>query len=108
MSDPIEVPTAPIVSQKAKTVGDENLTPREPTFQVVSEKVSAQVASKPEADRPKVDVHETHVQLDEIITDPSSPLAVQIPDAGRGDSSLPIHLLSGPTPEQVFAAAAKS
>lgn len=99
----IEVPQPQVVAQEAKTVGDDNLTPREPTHEVVSEQVDAQVAQPREADRTKVDVHEVTVVTDTVITDPSDPLAVQVPDAGRGDNSLPIHDLAGPTVEQVFA-----
>lgn len=48
-------------------------------------------------------VSEFTVAMDTVVTDPTSPEAVQIPDAGRGDTTLPIHTLSGPTPEDVFS-----
>lgn len=93
-----------VVAQEAKTVGDENLPePREPQADVRKEEVAAQVAQPREADRSTVSVHETVVTTDEVITDPASPLAVQVPDAGRGDSSLPIHALAGERVEDVFA-----
>lgn len=97
-----------VVAQEAKTVGDDALTPREPSFDVNKEQVAAQVVQPREGDVDKVNVHEVSVQMDEIITDPSSPLAVQVPDAGRGDMSLPIHRLAGKTVEQQFAASAQT
>lgn len=98
-------PDAPeVTAQEAKTVGDENLPEaREPQVEVTREQVDAQVVQPREGDADKVNVHETSVALDEVITDPASPLAVQVPDAGRGSLDLPTHALSGPTPEQQFA-----
>lgn len=101
---PSVTPEAPVITaQEAKTVGDENLTTREPDYVVVQDQVDAQVVQPREGDHDKVNVHEVHVQLDEVITDPASPLAVQVPDAGRGSLDLPIHSLAGQTVEQVFA-----
>jgi hypothetical protein len=100
-------PEAPeVVAQEAKTVGDENMTPREREFEVVSESVQAQVPGKPEDPASTVKVHEVYVTTDTVITDTSDPLAVQIPDAGRGDLNLPIHALDAPTVEEVFASKA--
>lgn len=100
----VVVPPLPkIAAQEAKTVGDENLSPREPEFEVNSDEVQAQVMGKPDAPVDVVPVHETFVATDVVITDTSDPLAVQIPDAGRGDASLPAHRLAGPTVEQYFA-----
>lgn len=95
----------PVVSQEGALVGDEavNEHVHEVKPDVVKEAVDAQVAAKPEPAAPKVNVHETSVELDTVITDPSSPLAVQIPDAGRGSLDLPIHALDAPTVEEVFA-----
>lgn len=100
----VEVPVTDVVAQEAKTVGDDNLPEaREPQADVNQEPVAAQVAQPREGDADKVNVHEVVVTTDEVITDPSSPLAVQVPDAGRGDGSLPIHKLAGKRPEDVFA-----
>jgi hypothetical protein len=98
-------PAAPqVVSQEASIVGDENLPePREPQADVRKDEVDAQVAQPREPDAAKVSVHEVVVVTDEVITDPSSPLAVQVPDAGRGSLDLPIHALAGETVEAVFA-----
>lgn len=99
------VPTpAEVVAQEAKTVGDDDLPEaREPQADVRQEEVAAQVVQPREADPSTVSVHEVVVTTDEVIKDPSSPLAVQVPDAGRGDSSLPIHALAGERVEDVFA-----
>ncbi len=99
----------PIATQEASTIGDENLEVREPEFEVNTESVPAQVMGQPAPAVTTVPVHETYVTTDTVITDTSDPLAVQIPDAGRGSLDLPIHGLSRPTVEQYFAAeAAKS
>jgi hypothetical protein len=98
------VPALPEVSEaNPKTVGDDNFSPREPEFEVVKDEVDAQVTGKPEDEATKVKVHEVHVTTDTVITDTSDPLAVQIPDAGRGSLDLPIHELARPTVEQFFA-----
>src|SRR5688572_18075124 len=100
----IQVTENEVVAQEEKLVGDENLPEaREPKVDVVDEAVDAQVAPPREADSDKVQVHEVAVSVDEVITDPSSPLAVQVPDAGRGSLDLPIHALANGTPEAVFA-----
>lgn len=96
-------PVPEVVAQEAKTVGDDQFTPREPTVEVVKEEVDAQVVQPREGDHDKVNVHEVRVETDTVITDPSDPLAVQVPDAGRGSLDLPIHGLDAPTPEQAFA-----
>ena len=96
----------PIVAQDAKVVGDDALEVREPTVEVVKDQVAAQVAQPREGAADKVNVHEVVVATDTVITDPSSPLAVQIPDAGRGSLDLPIHRLDAPTVEQFFASEA--
>lgn len=54
-------------------------------------------------DRDKVEVSETRVSLDTVITDPSSPDAVVVPPEGIGSLDLPIHALNAKTPEQQFA-----
>src|SRR5690349_16404874 len=95
-------PQTEVVAQEAKTVGDENLEVREPDVQVKSDQEDAQVAQPREGDADKVNVHEVSVTTDTVITDPSSPLAVQVPDAGRGSLDLPIHRLNAPVVEDVF------
>lgn len=93
-----------VVAQKAKQVGDENLADvHEVEVDTNKESVAAQVAQPREKDAKNVPVHETSVKLDEVITDPSDPRAVQIPDAGRGSLDLPIHSLDAPRVEEVFA-----
>lgn len=71
--------------------------------ETVQEQVDAQVAPPREPEADKVDVHEVRVATDVVITDPSSPLAVQVPDAGKGSVDLPIHQLDAPSPEQVLS-----
>lgn len=96
----IEVPVPGVVAQEAKTVGDEELpAPREPEVQVIQETEAAQVAQPREGDSDTVNVHEVSLAMDEVITDPSSPLAVQVPDAGRGSLDLPIHALANGLPK---------
>ena len=106
-----KLPKAPPVSApKNATIGDENLPePRDFDAEVVDEQVTAQVTGKPAVDPTKVNVYEVAVTTDEVITDPNSPLAVQIPDAGRGDMLLPIHRhVNARRPEDVFAEQASS
>lgn len=99
-----------VTAQEQKLVGDEavqaEITEVKP--EVVREQVAAQVVQPREGDSDKVNVHETFIRTDTVITDPSDPRAVQIPDAGRGDLSLPIHALDGETVEAVFAREAGS
>jgi hypothetical protein len=90
----ISPPVPEVVAQEAKIVGDDELEVFTVEPEVVEEQVAAQVAQPREADRDSVDVHETSVMLDEVITDPSDPRAVIIPDAGRGSLDLPIHRLA--------------
>lgn len=99
-----------ITVQKGALVGDENLPAPAATSDrvtVISEDEPAQVSpAAPEGTPTTSRVHETHVQTDTVILDPSSPEAVQIPDAGIGSLDLPIHALSNPSPEEVFASKA--
>ncbi len=85
---------------------EQEFEPRKPTFEVEKDTVPAQVAGKPEDASTEVKVHEVYVTTDTVITDTSDPLAVQIPDAGRGTLDLPIHNLARPTVEEFFAAKA--
>lgn len=103
------VPSMPtITAQESKTVGDDEMEARAADIGVTKEEVPAQVMQPREGDSDTVHVHEVYVVTDEIITDPSSPLAVQIPDAGRGTLDLPIHRLNNGTVEEVFAREASS
>ena len=86
-------------------VGDEGVVARDADVEVVREDAKAQVTGPPAKPVETVKVHETYIKVDEFVTDPSAPEAVQVPDAGRGSLDLPIHALSGPTPEQVFSGA---
>ena len=108
MADDIKPALPDLAVPENATVGDENLEPREVTVDVVREDQPAQVTGPAAKPVDTVKVHEVSVQLDEVITDPSHPLAVQIPDAGRGSLDLPIHNLHGRTVEQVFADEASS
>lgn len=105
-----QVPAPDVVAQEPKLVGDDETQAEvhEVKPEVEREPVAAQVAQPRESDRDKVDVHETSVKLDRVITDTSDPLAVQVPDAGRGSLDLPIHRLDAPTVEEVFAEEAAS
>src|SRR5688572_22181786 len=97
----------PIAAPDNATIGDDNLEVREVKPVKVNEDVAAQVTGPPAKSVDTVKVSETYVALDEVITDPSSPLAVQIPDAGRGSLDLPIHQLTKVgSAEQQFAEAA--
>lgn len=90
----------PVVSQEGAIVGDENIQAFTPEVAVNDAAVPAQVSPPREAEPAEVPVYETSIAVDKVITDPSSPEAVQIPDAGRGSLDLPIHRLANGTPEQ--------
>lgn len=94
----------PIAAPENATIGDENIAPAgDVQIYTVNEDVAAQVTGPPAVVVETSKVTETVVRMDEVITDPSSPLAVQIPDAGRGSLDLPFHRLSKPRPEAVFS-----
>lgn len=76
-----------------------------PVVSTVKEDVPAQVSQPREPDADTSAVHTVHVQLDRVITDPSAPDAVQVPDAGKGSTALPAHSLDAPSVEQVFGGA---
>lgn len=101
----VPAPEAPeVVSQEGALVGDENQPePREVQVSTYQDSVPAQVSPERQAPAASVPVHEVSVTLDEPVLDPSSPEAVQVPDAGRGFLDLPIHSLAQPTVEQRFA-----
>lgn len=106
MADEITPDVPAVTAQEAKTVGDENIEVREVPVEVNKDQVDAQVVQPREGDADQVNVHEVSIALDEVITDPSSPLAVQIPDAGRGSLDLPTHRLADGTVEEKFRAEA--
>lgn len=104
-------PAAPrVTTVEGALVGDENQPePREVQVDVVKQDVAAQVMNDRIVPVDTVPVFEVSVTTDEVITDPNSPLGVQIPDAGRtpGNGLLPIHgFVGAKTVEQVFAEAA--
>lgn len=106
MADETPTPKLPRVqSQEGALIGDENLPgPREPDVEVEQRQDRAQVVATPESAPDTVEVFEVAVTTDTVITDPSDPLAVQVPDAGRGSLLLPIHQFVGArTVEEVFA-----
>ena len=95
-----------VIAQKSKQVGDENTADVvDVSVDTTDKAVPAQVATEREKDAAKVNVSETVVATDEVITDPSDPRAVQVPDAGRGDATTPIAnaYREGERPEDVFA-----
>lgn len=99
-----------IVAQNKKLVGDEAVQNAGVTVEpeVTEEQVAAQVAPAREKESAKVNVHETVVHTDKVITDPNSPEAVQVPDAGRGSLDLPAHALGSGHVEDRLAEASKS
>lgn len=97
----------PVSAPENALIGDDNIAPAgDVKLVTVNETVPAQVTGPAAAVVDTVKVSETHVALDTVITDPSSPLAVQIPDAGRGSLDLPFHRLTSPRPEDVFSGGA--
>jgi hypothetical protein len=94
---PVEAP------QGAEASAPDAGEPREPQAVVNQGEVPAQVRAERKPDSDVVKVSETHVTLDEVITDPSSPLAVQVPEAAEDEGALPIHALAKPRPEDVFS-----
>jgi hypothetical protein len=100
----VPTPEMPMVSaQEAKTIGDSEAYVIEPSIN--QSEVPAMVVQAREPDSDVVHVHEVMIATDQVITDPSSPLAVQIPDAGRGSLDLPMHQLGEGTVEAKFDAA---
>lgn len=92
--------------QEASQVGDEAVGSNDSpvVISVNSGEVDHAVVQPRSPDADRVQVHEVFVQTDEVITDPSDPRAVQIPDAGRGSLALPIHELANGTVEDRFKA----
>lgn len=97
--------TPAVTAQKNMVIDDDGAEPMVVEPHVVKEEVAAQVMQPREGDHDKVNVHEVYVVTDRVITDPSSPLAVQVPAEGRGNSALPIHRLAEGTVEDKFAKA---
>lgn len=100
----IPTPEIPAVTaQESKTIGTvpaEDAHVIEPAIN--QGEVPAQVMQSREPDTDVVHVHEVMITTDYVITDPSSPLAVQIPDEGRGSLDLPMHRLGDGTVEAKF------
>lgn len=73
---------------------------------VNTDPVPAQVTGPEHATPETLEVHETHVNVDRVITDASDPLAVIIPPEGRGNPVTPLgeSYAEAKTPEEVFAA----
>jgi hypothetical protein len=88
--------------QKGALVGDENLPEPDVEVRNITDQVDAQVNKTKVEVADKVDVHEVHVNPDHVITDPNSPEAVQIPDAGRGSLDLPLHAFEEGSVEDRF------
>jgi hypothetical protein len=104
MAEEITIEQGEVVAQEGALVGDENQPePREASVDVNQGAVPAQVSPPRAAESETVPVLEVAVKLDEPVLDPSSPEAVQVPDAGRGSLDLPIHALAQPTPEEALA-----
>ncbi len=98
----------PIAAPENATIGDDNLDVIQHEVINIDEEVAAQTTGKPAVEVETVRATETHLALDEVITDPHSPLAVQIPDAGRGPLDLPIHQFNRVgKPEDAFKAYAE-
>ena len=101
----VEVPAVPVVVQEGALVGDEEVYAEEHVHKVEPEVTQGETTQKyaPATEQQAVyPVHETNIALDTVITDPTSPEAVQIPDAGRGSNVLPLHSLTEPAPEAAF------
>jgi hypothetical protein len=82
------------------TVGGDADKPGEVEVHSVDSEVSPGVTATNDGENPAQTVY---VITDKVITDPNSPLAVQIPSAAVNDVTLPIHALAAGTPEQQFA-----
>jgi hypothetical protein len=78
--------TDPSAAENALVGDDEVYGARyEPEPEVVQEDVQAQLPAEPAKPAETVPVNEFYLQMDQVVLDPSSPEAVQIPDAGRGE-----------------------
>jgi hypothetical protein len=96
----------PVAAPENAAIGDENI-PAADGFQNIEVNDEAAVVPRTGPDykvHGEVPVFEVHVQTDRVITDPNDPLAVQVPDAGRGDARLPIHAhVNARTVEEIFS-----
>lgn len=101
-------PGEPPVAQPAASKDAE--APESPVeANVNTDAVPAQVTGPAAEPVREVAVHETRVVTDKVITDPSDPLAVQVPPEGKGNALTPIGRTfeeGSKTPEEVFAESA--
>jgi hypothetical protein len=96
---------APVAVPEASKSAETPASPVEVTTD--TDPVPAQVTgAAPEPVR-EVAVHETRVHTDRVITDPNDPLAVQVPEAGRGNALTPIAQTYADNPETPEAAIAR-
>lgn len=104
---PVAGPVPDGASTNAQSAVTADQTPVE--VSVTAGDAPAQVQGPAPAQASTVQVHETHVKADTVITDTSDPLAVQVPQSGQGDALTPIgRAYQNPqTPEDVFAAEAE-
>lgn len=104
-SAPSATPGAPLVSAPANAVEESPV--HEPEVETDTDSVPAQVTGPSAEPVTSVPVHETRVSVDKVITDPSDPLAVQVPPEGRGNALTPIGGAWGvetpETPEEALA-----
>lgn len=101
-----EVEYAPVAAPANALIGDEAVqgAAKDVEVNVDTAAVPAQVIGKPSAPVKESPVNETYVKVDHAVLDPNSPEAVQIPDAGRGTTNLPIQgVAKGEKAEDVFA-----
>ena len=97
----IPTPEQPRVAAAPNAIiGDRD--PRDADVEVNVGTVPAQVVGPEPVPVEEVPVHEVAVRMDEPASE------VQIPDAGRGSTALPIHDVAGQRPEEAFAEASKS
>lgn len=107
MADELVIAPPTPVAQEAKV---EESPLKDAEVNVTDEDQAAQVSPPREPADDTVREHITEVVVDEVITDPNDPLAVQVPPEGRGNAVTPIAAAfhDGRTPEQVFAEAEAS
>lgn len=88
---------APVAVPEASKTAETPPNPVEVTTD--TDPVPAQVTGPAPEPVREVVVHETRVRADRVITDASDPLAVQVPEAGRGNALTPIAQTYADNPE---------